>query len=168
MNAIIQAQGAKPFDHNQPGLGALSFEVCATGGIVTSIDNLQLARIAGRAGAPKVKCAGVDLATQAGRRGAAGPVLYRVHASFAATWNLRARPATSPAATHWPTATTSVACFCGVLMHPSTPVLLLCFDENLTSALLTRLAHAAGIAVTVQRHRFPDGELKLRLPPHIA
>ena len=85
MNAIIQAQGAKPFDHNQPGLGVLSFEVHAPqAGTVTSIDNLQLARIAGRAGAPKVKCAGVDLARKLGDEVQAGTLLYRVHASYAA------------------------------------------------------------------------------------
>jgi thymidine phosphorylase len=85
MNAIIDAQGRKPFDHNQPALGALCFDVCAsTGGIVTSIDNLQLARIAGLAGAPKVNNAGVDLQHKLGDMVQPGAVLYRVHASFAA------------------------------------------------------------------------------------
>ncbi len=45
----------------------------------------------------------------------------------------------------------------------ATPVLL-CFEDELASA--TRLAQAAQWELaTVQRHRFPDGETKLRLPP---
>jgi thymidine phosphorylase len=85
MQAIIQAQGGKSFDHNQPGLGPLTLEVCAaTSGTVISIDNLQLARIAGLAGAPKVKNAGVDLLCKLGDTVQAQAVLYRVHASFAA------------------------------------------------------------------------------------
>jgi len=85
MQDIIQAQGSKGFDHNRPGLGALTFEVRSpTAGTVTSIDNLQLARIAGLAGAPKVKNAGVDLLYKLGDTVAAQSVLYRVHASFPA------------------------------------------------------------------------------------
>jgi thymidine phosphorylase len=83
MNNIIQAQGSKHFDHNQPGLGTLSFEVRAPhAGVVTSIDNLQLARIAGLAGAPKVKSAGVDLLCKLGDEMHADALLYRVHASY--------------------------------------------------------------------------------------
>ena len=41
--------------------------------------------------------------------------------------------------------------------------LLLCFDDELAAA--QRIAQAAGIElVVIERHRFPDGELKLRLP----
>jgi ribose-phosphate pyrophosphokinase len=41
---------------------------------------------------------------------------------------------------------------------------LLHFDEDQASA--TRIAQAAGMAhARIERHRFPDGELKLRLPP---
>jgi thymidine phosphorylase len=83
MNNIIQAQGSKLFDHNKPGLGALSFEVRAPhAGMVTSIDNLQLARIAGLAGAPKVKNAGVDLLCKLGDEVQTDTLLYRVHASY--------------------------------------------------------------------------------------
>ena len=47
----------------------------------------------------------------------------------------------------------------------SLPVLL-CFDEDLVAA--QRIAQAAGLSVSrIDRHRFPDGELKLRLPPHL-
>ncbi len=83
MNAILAAQGAKPFDHNHPQLGSLTFEVLAVeSGVVTSIDNLQVARIARVAGAPKVIGAGVDLFRKLGDAVAAGDALYRVHASF--------------------------------------------------------------------------------------
>lgn len=84
MNAIIQAQGAKPFDHNNPQLGDLSFEVrAAQAGVVAGIDNFQLARVARFAGAPKVKGAGIDLLRKLGETVAAGDPLYRVHAGFA-------------------------------------------------------------------------------------
>ncbi|MBN8442427.1 MAG: thymidine phosphorylase family protein [Thauera sp.] len=85
MNAIIHAQGARPFDHNAPELARLSFEVMAGEcGVVTSIDNHQLARIARLAGAPKVRGAGVDLLRKMGEAVAAGDALYRVHADFPA------------------------------------------------------------------------------------
>jgi len=83
MRAIIEAQGGKPFDHHNPELGALSFEVRAPrAGCVTGIDNQQIARIARLAGAPKVVGAGVDLARKLGDPVAAGDLLYRVHAGF--------------------------------------------------------------------------------------
>ena len=50
----------------------------------TSIDNQQLARIAGLAGAPKVKAAGVDLLRKLGETVSVGEPLYRVHARFPA------------------------------------------------------------------------------------
>lgn len=44
---------------------------------------------------------------------------------------------------------------------------LLCFDDELAAA--QRIAQAADIKLTViERHRFPDGELKLRLPEHLS
>jgi thymidine phosphorylase len=83
MRAIIAAQGARPFDAERPALGALSFEVHAPrGGVVTAIDNLQIARIAQTAGAPKVQGAGVDLARKLGEPVAEGEVLYRVYAAY--------------------------------------------------------------------------------------
>lgn len=46
---------------------------------------------------------------------------------------------------------------------PSTPVLL-CFDDEQENA--ERIAQAAGHQLArIDRHRFPDGEIKLRLPP---
>ena len=83
MNAIIRAQGAKPFNHNQPQLGTLTFDVCANSdGVVAGIDNLHIARIARFAGAPKVQGAGVDLMKKLGDVVAQGDVLYRVYADF--------------------------------------------------------------------------------------
>ncbi|MDD2547305.1 MAG: thymidine phosphorylase family protein [Burkholderiaceae bacterium] len=85
MQALIEAQGSKGFDHHHPALGHLSFEVCApVEGMVCSIDNFQIARVARLAGAPKVKEAGVDLLHKLGDQVAAGEPLYRVYASFPA------------------------------------------------------------------------------------
>ncbi len=85
MNDIIQAQGSKGFDHNQAVLGNLSFEVRApAAGVITHIDNLQMSRIAGLAGAPKVQCAGVDLVCKLGDPVQADTLLYRVYANYAA------------------------------------------------------------------------------------
>lgn len=83
MNAIMAAQGQKQFDHNSPQLGALTFDVRAPmSGVVTGIDNLQIARAARLAGAPKVIGAGLDLFLKLGDAVAAGDLLYRVHAGF--------------------------------------------------------------------------------------
>jgi thymidine phosphorylase len=83
MNAIMAAQGQKLFDHNAPQLGELTFDVLASAsGVVTGIDNLQIARVARLAGAPKVIEAGVDLFRKLGDAVLAGEVLYRVHARF--------------------------------------------------------------------------------------
>lgn len=85
MHSIIAAQGAKPFDHNQPPLARLSFDVLADrDAVVTGIDNLQLARIARLAGAPKVQGAGVDILRKLGEPVQAGACLYRVYADFPA------------------------------------------------------------------------------------
>ncbi|ATE61116.1 thymidine phosphorylase family protein [Thauera sinica] len=85
MNAIVHAQGARPFDHNAPELARLDFTVAApAAGVVTAIDNHQLARIARLAGAPKVRGAGVDLLRKLGDPVDAGGILYRVHADFPA------------------------------------------------------------------------------------
>lgn len=83
MNAIIEAQGSRGFDHQHPRLGRLTFEVFAqTTGVVTGIDNLQIARVARLAGAPTVQGAGVDLLRKLGEAVTVGDVLYRVHAEF--------------------------------------------------------------------------------------
>ena len=85
MQAIIEAQGAKPFDPDSPALAPLSFDIAADrDAVVTSVDNLQLARIARLAGAPKVQGSGVDLLRKLGDPVAAGDVLYRVYAAYPA------------------------------------------------------------------------------------
>lgn len=85
MHAIMQAQGLREFDYRNPPLAPLSFEVCAdTEGVLVAIDNLQLARIARLAGAPKVQGAGLDLLHKLGARVSAGTPLYRVYAAYAA------------------------------------------------------------------------------------
>jgi thymidine phosphorylase len=83
MNAIMHAQGAKAFNPTKVALGPLHFDVTAqSAGVVTNIDNLQIARIARLAGAPKVTGAGLDLYRKLGQSVARGDVLYRVYASF--------------------------------------------------------------------------------------
>lgn len=83
MRAIIEAQGARGFDHQHPALGVLTLDVRAPAdGVVVGIDNLQIARIARLAGAPKVRVAGVDLCCKLGDAVVAGDLLYRVHASY--------------------------------------------------------------------------------------
>ena len=85
MDAIIHAQGGKPFDHNAPQLARLAFEVMAEAdGLVAGIDNHQLARIARLAGAPKMQGSGVDLLKKLGDAVKKGEPLYRVHADYPA------------------------------------------------------------------------------------
>jgi len=82
MRAIIEAQGRQP-ERYEPG--PLVREVCAgRSGVVVSIDNYQMARIARLAGAPMDKGAGVDLLKKLGDHVEQGEPLYRVHASFPA------------------------------------------------------------------------------------
>jgi thymidine phosphorylase len=82
MQAIIDAQGRQS-EHYQPG--PLVREVCADrAGVVVSIDNYKMARIARLAGAPMDKGAGVDLLKKLGDRVEQGEPLYRVHANFPA------------------------------------------------------------------------------------
>ena len=83
MQAIIDAQGHKPFDPEHPALAPLSFEVLAKrNGIVSGIDNQQVARLARLAGAPKVQGAGVDLLCKLGDTVKEGQPLYRVYAAY--------------------------------------------------------------------------------------
>jgi thymidine phosphorylase len=83
MNAIIEAQGRREFDIERPPLAAHSFEVSASrDGVVASIDNARLARLARLTGAPKVRGAGVDLCKKLGDQVERGEPLYRVHAGF--------------------------------------------------------------------------------------
>jgi thymidine phosphorylase len=84
MDAIIDAQGRRPFDPERPGLAPRTFEVAADhDGVVTSIDNLRLSRLARLTGAPKIRGAGVDLFRKLGDPVSRGEPLYRVHAEYA-------------------------------------------------------------------------------------
>ena len=81
LDAIIDAQGRRPFDWRRPTLAPLVFEMTAEAdGVVTDIDNMRLARIARLAGAPKADGAGVDLACKLGDAVSRGQPLYRIHA----------------------------------------------------------------------------------------
>jgi len=85
MNTIINAQGvqAKTFE-----LGKLTHEVLSPAeGVVVSIDNLQMARIASFAGAPIDKGAGVDLFKKLGDEVKKGEPLYRIYAEFPSDFN---------------------------------------------------------------------------------
>ncbi len=82
MQQLIKAQGVKPVDLTP---GKLSYEVRAEqDGIVTDIDNYQMAKIARLAGAPMDKKAGVDLQKKLGDAVKKGEVLYQIHAEFPA------------------------------------------------------------------------------------
>ena len=85
MNAIIEEQGVQQKNYI---LGKLTHDVCAaSAGVVTAIDNLQMARIASFAGAPMDKGAGVELLKKQGDRVNKGEVLYRIYAEFLADFN---------------------------------------------------------------------------------
>jgi len=85
MNDIITEQGSRGFDFST---SPLSIEMEATSaGVVTTINNYQLARIARLAGAPIAKRAGVDLLKKIGDPVKAGEALYRIHAEFPADFN---------------------------------------------------------------------------------
>jgi len=80
MQDIISAQGANP---EQPGKARLQFDVLAPqAGVVTAIDNLQIAHIARLAGAPMDKTAGIDLRKKRHDDVKKDEVLYTIHAEF--------------------------------------------------------------------------------------
>jgi len=82
MKALIQAQGPKEIDLR---LSTLCQEVYAdSDGVVTSIDNFQMAKIARMAGAPMIKKAGVDLLKKLGSPVKKGEILYRIYAEYPA------------------------------------------------------------------------------------
>jgi len=85
MNAIIDAQGRRMTECLP---GKLSFEVnSGEDGVVTAIDNLQMAHIARYAGAPIAEGAGVDLFKKLGDSVTKGEPLYRVHAEYPAEFH---------------------------------------------------------------------------------
>lgn len=80
MNAIIHDQGAHTIDFT---VGEHCFEIKARqSGIITAIDNLQMAKIARIAGAPIDKKAGVDLVRKTDDTVSEGEVIYRIYAEF--------------------------------------------------------------------------------------
>ena len=82
MEAIIKAQGCNP---ETPVPGNLQHPVLATtSGMITGIDNLQMAHIARLAGAPMDQGAGVDLHCKLDKQVKQGEPLYTIHAEFAA------------------------------------------------------------------------------------
>lgn len=85
MNDIITQQGSHGFDF-QPA--PLSIDIQAQkSGVVTTINNYQLAHIARLAGAPMAKRAGVDLLKKIGDPVQQGEALYRIYAEFPADFN---------------------------------------------------------------------------------
>ena len=82
MQAIIAAQGEQT---NEYPLGKLTHEILApSDGVISAIDNLQMAHIARFAGAPMDKGAGVDLFKKLGDHVEKGEPLYRLYAEFPA------------------------------------------------------------------------------------
>jgi len=85
MKDIITLQGSKGFDFST---APLHYDVTAKkSGIVTTIDNYILARIARMAGAPMAKRAGVDLLKKIGDEVHQGDPLYRIYAEYSADFN---------------------------------------------------------------------------------
>jgi thymidine phosphorylase len=84
LERIVEAQGRNP---EPPALGHLRHEVPAQAdGVVTAIDNFQIARIARLAGAPMDPGAGVDLAKRLGDTVQQGETLYAIYAQFPADY----------------------------------------------------------------------------------
>ena len=84
LRAIIAAQGANP---EPPPLGSLRHEIPApVDGVVTAIDNFQIARIARLAGAPLDPGAGVELHRKLGDPVRQGETLYAIYARFPADY----------------------------------------------------------------------------------
>ncbi|MEZ5700885.1 MAG: hypothetical protein R3E42_01245 [Burkholderiaceae bacterium] len=167
MQAIIAAQGSKGFDPRHLSLGSLTLE-CAGGHH----------RRGGRGGQPATgpHCAvgrgpcctrcGVDLLRRLGDAVFEGDPLYRVHAVYAADLAfggrcLRARQRLL----HWHRRSTAPG-VCGILkerlISMTTPCLLH-FPEDAEVACRAA-AHGGFKSCVIERHRFPDGELRLRLP----
>ena len=82
MNEIIDEQGRIDMNFKT---APLHIDIKANKkGVVTTIDNFQLAKIASRAGAPMDKKAGIDLNKKLGDSVKKGEVLYRIYAEFPA------------------------------------------------------------------------------------
>jgi thymidine phosphorylase len=82
LRAIVEAQGPAT---EPPQLGGLRHEVPApVDGVVTALDNFQIARIARLAGAPMDQGAGVELYKKLGDPVGQGEALYAIYARFPA------------------------------------------------------------------------------------
>ncbi len=85
MKQLIKAQGEKEIDLEP---GKLRYRILAdTDGVVTHIDNFQMAKIARIAGAPMDKKAGVGLLKKLGDPVKKGEALYYIYAEFPADFN---------------------------------------------------------------------------------
>lgn len=85
MHDIITNQGSRGFDFST---APLHIDILAKkAGVVTTINNYQLARIARMAGAPMAKRAGVDLLKKIGDHVEKDVPLYRIYAEFPADFN---------------------------------------------------------------------------------
>lgn len=74
--AICEAQGG----FKEPQTAPLSYDLCAEhAGIVTEIDNRNLAKIAKLAGAPHDQTAGIEFFAKIGTKVERGQILYRIH-----------------------------------------------------------------------------------------
>ena len=74
--AICEAQGG----FKEPSTAPLSHDICAPlSGVVTEIDNRNLAKVAKLAGAPHDPTAGIEFFAKVGTQVEPGQVLYRIH-----------------------------------------------------------------------------------------
>jgi thymidine phosphorylase len=74
--AICEAQGG----FKEPSTAPLSHDICSTlSGVVTEIDNRNLAKVAKLAGAPHDPTAGIEFFSKIGTPIEPGQVLYRIH-----------------------------------------------------------------------------------------
>ena len=95
MQDIIAAQGVRPA---LPGLAKRQYEVVASAaGVVTIIDNLQIAHIARLAGAPMDKSAGIDLHKKLHDLVEKGEPLYTIYAEFPADFQFAKQAASQNA-----------------------------------------------------------------------
>ena len=89
--SIVKAQGASPKSYEP---GRLTEDIVApASGVVTAIDNLQMARIARLAGAPMDKGAGIDLYKKLGDAVCESEPMYRIYSEFNADFEFARRAA---------------------------------------------------------------------------
>lgn len=80
--AICEAQGG----FQEPSTASITHDICASdSGIVTEIDNRNLAKVAKLAGAPHDAAAGIEFFAKIGTQVKPGQVLYRIHSESRGT-----------------------------------------------------------------------------------